>query len=199
MYGKIKLCPFVLVMGPVITEAPTNFTPISDDDGESLKATDLTKKQDDDDISEDTITGNESDSQIEKNIDSLELSLKGKDTVLESPPDDIVTNSGTPSESLLSPSVQFNEELDSISGTNMKHMSNRNTPNNLNNEGYYVSPDSVDPTSMIYPPSDGMYPASVNINIISLVPNCDINTDRTNMKNIQEITNTNEQIVLLLI
>ena len=194
MYGELILCLFVPVTGLVITEAPTYFIPPSDEEGESLEAIDLTKKQDDGNISEDTTKDNESDSRI-KNIDSPELSPKGNEAVLESPPDDITTESDTKipkcrlSESLLSPSVQFNGELSSISGTNMKYMSNRTMPLTLNNECQDVSSDCTDPNPVIYPPSDERNAASADIDTIPCVPECDNNTDKTTVKNTQETIN----------
>ena len=38
MYGELKICPFVPIIGPVFTEAPTNFTPLLDKDSESVEA-----------------------------------------------------------------------------------------------------------------------------------------------------------------
>ena len=147
MYGELKLHLFVPVMGPAIAEGLTNFIPPSDDDCESLEAMDLTKKSEEGNTAEDTTVGSDSESCID-NLEKSVPSLKINDIELEGLPDNIATDSDTPSESLLSPPVLSNGNLNNISGTNTTDMSISNKPLTLSNEYQNGSNGHAAPTSL---------------------------------------------------
>ena len=96
----------------------------------------MTKKQEDDIASQGTTTGDDSDSQTGK-LHSPEVLSQGELTVPDTSQDDQITDSDTPSESILSPPVRNNGDTASISGINTTpsssmHMSKMEVDNTKN-------------------------------------------------------------------
>ena len=129
MYGELKLCPFVPVMGQAVTEAPNIYIPPKDSDSECIEAIDLSNKPDTSNAIPETMYSIDIDDVshgCNDHLDGISSPCSVNAEFLDNTPTD---SSDTPSESLLSPPIGRTDKFNHVLGTNTAADSDaNNTP-----------------------------------------------------------------------